>query len=79
MPLGTSSLTRFFIAFPAVILASCLASSSADPSSARACAGLNGPSNFDYLVLASIADSPHLFSMTGYRVNTAFVMSSRRH
>jgi hypothetical protein len=35
---------------------------------ARACSSaVNGPSNFDYLVLASIADSPHFLAMSGYR------------
>jgi hypothetical protein len=68
MPLRTKSLTRIFIAlFPAVIFASCLAAASATPSDARACASVGGPSNFDYLVLASMADSPHLLAMAGYR------------
>jgi hypothetical protein len=60
-------LTRIFIGFPAVIFASCLAAASAAPADARACASVDGPSNFDYLVLASIADSPHLLAMAGYR------------
>ena len=62
---GTKSLTRIMLAFPAVILASCLAAASAAASDART--SVNGPSNFDYLVLASIADSPHLLAMAGYR------------
>ena len=67
MPSGTKSLTRMLVAlFPAVIFASWLAVASAVPS-ARACASADGPSNFDYLVLASIADSPHLLAMAGYR------------
>ena len=65
MPLRTKSLTRIFVAFPAVLFASCLAAASAAASDART--SLNGPSNFDYLVLASIADSPHLLAMSGYR------------
>jgi hypothetical protein len=67
MPLRTKSLTRIFITFPAVIFASCLAAASAAPPSARACGAAEGPSNFDYLVLASIADSPQLLAMAGYR------------
>jgi hypothetical protein len=68
MPLRTKSLTRIFVAFfPAVIFASCLAATSGVPSDARACASVDGPSNFDYLVLASIADSPNLLAMAGYR------------
>jgi hypothetical protein len=73
MPLGTRSLTgtkswtRIILALPAVILASCLAAASAAPLDARACSSAaNGPSNFDYLVLASLADSPHLLAMAGY-------------
>jgi hypothetical protein len=67
MPLRTKSLTRIFIAFPAVIFAGCLAAASAAPSDAHTCASVGGPSNFDYLVLASMADSPHILAMAGYR------------
>jgi len=68
MPSRTKSFTRIFIAFPAVVFASCLAAAStAPPSDARACTTVGGPSNFDYLVLASIADSPQLLAMAGYR------------
>jgi len=66
MPSRRRSLTRIFISLPAVIFASCLAAASAVPSDVHACASANGPSNFDYLVLASIADSPHLLAMAGY-------------
>ena len=70
MPSGsltrTKSLTRL-LALPTVIFASCLAAASAAPVDARACcSAANGPSNFDYLVLASLADSPHLLAMAGY-------------
>ena len=67
MTLRTKSMTWIFAAaaFPAVILASCIAAASAAASDARA--SVHGPSNFDYLVLASIADSPHLLAMAGYR------------
>jgi hypothetical protein len=67
MSLGITSLMRIFISIPAVVFASCLATASADPASTHACAGLHGPSNFDYVVLASMADSPHLLAMAGYR------------
>jgi hypothetical protein len=58
---------RICVALSAVIFASCLAAASDDASRPRACADLGGPSNFDYLVLASIADSPRLLAMAGYR------------
>ena len=65
---GTKSLTRIILAFPAVIFAGCLAAASAVPLDARASpSAVKGPSNFDYLVLASLADSPHLLAMAGYR------------
>ena len=60
-------LTRMFLVLSAVIFASCLAAASHGASSSRVCAGLVGPTNFDYLVLASIADSPRLLAMAGYR------------
>src|SRR5260370_35463189 len=70
MPSGsltrTKSLTRL-LALPTVIFASCLAAASAAPLDARACSSAaNGPSNFDSLVLASLADSPHLLALAGY-------------
>ncbi|MGB6309694.1 MAG: hypothetical protein WBF89_18045 [Steroidobacteraceae bacterium] len=61
----TSSWTRILFAFPVSILASCLATASVD-SGPRGCHG-TGPSNFDYLVLASIADSPQGLAMVNYR------------
>jgi hypothetical protein len=69
MSLGTRkiSLPRIFIALSAVVFASCLAAAADDAANSRACTDLGGPSNFDYLVLASIADSPHLLAMAGYR------------
>jgi beta-phosphoglucomutase-like phosphatase (HAD superfamily) len=67
MPSRTKLLTQIFISLPAVFFASCLVAASAAPSNARACASVNGPSKLDYLVLASIADSPHLLAMSGYR------------
>jgi hypothetical protein len=61
---------RIFFALTAVILASCLAAASA--SNSRACpvadspSNAVSPSNFDYLVLASIADSSRLLAMASY-------------
>ena len=66
MSLGTTSLVRIFIALPAVAFAACLSAASADSAFPHACAGRASPSNFDYLVLASIADSPHLAAMASY-------------
>src|ERR1700736_3215884 len=63
----THPLTRTSFVLCAVIFASCLATASDDTSSSRACAALTGPTNFDYLVLASIADSPRFLAMAGYR------------
>jgi hypothetical protein len=65
-PLKHSSIRTHFVCL-AVIFASCLAAASDNGSSPRAVADLGGPSNFDYMVLASFADSPRLFSMAGYR------------
>jgi hypothetical protein len=55
------------MAIPVVVFASYLAAAWADASNLRGCVGLDGPSNFDYLVLASMADSPNLAAMAGYR------------
>jgi hypothetical protein len=49
-----------------LILAS-FATASAGSSNAPACHGRAKLSNFDYLVLASIADSPQLPAMASYR------------
>jgi hypothetical protein len=57
--------TRFVLY--AVIFASCLAAASDGASSSRACGGLGRATNFDFLVLASIADSPRFLAMAGYR------------
>jgi hypothetical protein len=50
-----------------LILASCFATASAGSSNTPACRGRAKLSNFDYLVLASIADSPQLPAMASYR------------
>jgi hypothetical protein len=49
------------------VFVSCVAAASAGSSASRDCPGHDGPSKLDYLVLASIADSPHLLAMAAYR------------
>jgi hypothetical protein len=56
---------RTCFAMAAAIFAACLSAASA--SSSLACATASTPSKLDYLVLASIADSPGLLAMAGYR------------
>jgi hypothetical protein len=63
-------LTRNFLAVTAVMFAGCFAAASNDAFDSSACCGVGRPTNFDYLVLASIADSPQLFAMAGYRSTT---------
>lgn len=74
MSLGTLSaaprkrpLARIFFALPTVVFASCLAAASDDVPHLRGCADYAAPTNFDYLVLASFADSPRFLAMAGYR------------
>lgn len=52
-----------FLALPAVFIAAWFAV--ADDTGGPSDPG--GPSNFDYLVLASMADSPQLHAMAGFR------------
>ena len=72
-------LTRIFFALSTVVFASCLAAASDDVPHLRACADFTAPAptNFDYLVLASFADSPRFLAMAGYhstaRQRTNFV------
>jgi hypothetical protein len=70
MPSWINSRTRILCSFPVLILASCFATASAGSSITPGCQGrpnLPNLSNFDYLVLASIADSPLLPAMASYR------------
>jgi hypothetical protein len=60
-------LARTLFALVAAIFAGCLAVASDGASNSRACAELGGATNFDFLVLASIADSPRFLAMAGYR------------
>lgn len=67
MPSGTHSRTRILYALPLLLLAACFATASAGSSDTPGCHGRPKLSNFDYLVLASIADSPRLPAMASYR------------
>ena len=74
MSLGTLSaaprkrpLTRIFFVLSTIVFAGCLATASDDVPHLRGCAVYTAPTNFDYLVLASFADSPRFLAMTGYR------------
>jgi hypothetical protein len=49
------------------VFLSCIAAASAGSSASPDCPGHAGPSKLDYLVLASIADSPQLLAMAAYR------------
>ena|ERR1700678_934136 len=50
-----------------LVLASCLLLATVSSSAARRpCSAPAAPSKFDYVVLASIADSPNPLSMSGY-------------
>jgi hypothetical protein len=59
-------LARLAGVVPAVCLTSFLAAASSKGSNDGPCANAVTPSNLDYLVLASFADSPHLLSMAAY-------------
>jgi hypothetical protein len=60
----------------AVILASGIAT--ADDAASPHCAGAATPSKIDYMVLASMADSPHLLSMAGFQSTIGRAASLRR-
>jgi hypothetical protein len=63
MSIRKRSLKRISLAIACGVFVSCFAAASA----VRDCPGGGGPSKLDYLVLASIADSPHLLAMAAYR------------
>ena len=74
-----------FLVTPALILAAGLALASSGSSGLLSCRAHAAPSNFDYLVLASIADSPRLTAMASYQPSKlrpgaagAFVSPSRK-
>ena len=51
----------------ATLLTSCLAAASNGPATRSPAAGVSQPSYLDYVMLASMADSPHLMAMAAYR------------
>ena len=51
----------------ALLLTSCLAAASNGPAAGSPAADVNRPSHLDYVMLASLADSPHLLAMAAYR------------
>lgn len=55
----------------AAVWAHCLASPPDDVSHIDLCVGLGSPSKLDYLVLASMADSPRPLALAGYRSTAA--------
>jgi hypothetical protein len=61
------SLKRISLAITWGVFVSCFTAASAGSSAALDCPGGAGPSKLDYLVLASIADSPQLLAMAAYR------------
>ena len=52
---------------PALLCAGWLAAAVDGPADSQAAAQLRNPSTFDYLVLASLADSPQLHALAGFR------------
>ena len=80
----TRSGMQTFLVTPALILAAGLVLASGGSSSPLGCRGHAAPSNFDYLVLASIADSPRLTALASYQPRPrpgaagAFVSPSRK-
>ena len=60
-------LQGLFGAVPALLFAGCLAAAVDEPADSQADAQPRDPSTFDYLVLASLADSPQLHALAGFR------------
>lgn len=52
---------------PALLFAGWLAAAVDDPADSQAAVQPRNPSAFDYLVLASLADSPQLHALAGFR------------
>jgi hypothetical protein len=61
---------RLFFGLCAAIFAAYMAAASAGGSGWRKCADQRVPTNFDYLVLASMADSRHPLAMASYQTAT---------
>ena len=60
-------LPGFLGAVPALLFAGWLAAAVDEPVDTQAAAQPRNPSTFDYLVLASLADSPQLHALAGFR------------
>jgi hypothetical protein len=71
---GKHQVTWSSLVVPVALFAGHLAALPDDDRARRACADIGAPTNFDYLVLASIADSPRLPSMAGFRFRTRVVV-----
>jgi hypothetical protein len=67
MSIRKRSMKRMPLAITLGVFLSCVAAASAGSSASPDCPGHAGPSKLDYLVLASIADSPQLLAMAAYR------------
>ena len=60
-------LQGFLGAVPALLCAGWLAAAVDEPADTQAAAQPRNPSTFDYVVLASLADSPQLHALAGFR------------
>ncbi len=60
-------ITTVLLALPVAVVLSSSAAGSDDPRGFRAAGEFQRPSKFDYLVLASMADSQQLFTLARYR------------
>ena len=58
---------RMFLGLSAAIAMGCMAAAAAGVSNPHACPVSRTPSKLDYLVLASMADAPHMLAFGGYR------------
>jgi hypothetical protein len=76
-PASSGLCIRIAVALSALVLTGSLAAMSEEGSGAAAPTDLGPPSKLDYLVLASIADSPHLL-MAAYRSTAQQQAAARR-
>jgi hypothetical protein len=63
----TGATRRLLAGLPLAVFASCIASAPDGAGGSVLSAADTYPTNFDYLVLASIADSQQPFTMAGFR------------
>jgi hypothetical protein len=68
---GRGTLAAACLTLSAAVWANCIASPPEDASRRDLCVGLGSPSKLDYLVLASMADSPRPLALAGYRSTAA--------